>query len=432
MLWHAIAPSRRYTKASHDVVRHPRLCSDAKVLILYVQGLPDGGTDLALSEHARKLDIKGRAYQRAKEQLLLCGFVHERRIMGERGRWVTQQVFSNVPLADSEVSPLWCDAGAGVGAGAGAGADGGVGVGVGVCVAPASPSARFPTVGQPGPRTVGHQLPVDEEREKNSSRPPTETPCVAAGMESLTAEEAEAERVLLSLRHVSRGLHLGVAEARVLVAQAVEWLRRGVSVGELRRVLSSDLPEGGVRSAVGFLRHRLAQKMPEAAVPAAREVQPMPMPMPEMGELGEGREPDTEPEPSVFDAALPPAVPRYVPPLVTCPGPGPEHVFRAMAGETECPDCRQAAAWARWAEHRIADLGGDADGWQAQEQLSGWRGRLAAATAAAAARQEQAETSRAGAETSRAGADMPVPGGEQVAAGHGIGLSPGGASRVSP
>ncbi|MFI9057050.1 hypothetical protein ACIGXQ_21380 [Streptomyces anulatus] len=396
MLWHAIAPSRRYTKASHDVVRHPRLSSDAKVLILYVQGLPDGGTDLALSEHARKLDIKGRAYQRAKEQLLLCGFVHERRVVGERGRWVTQQVFSNVPLADAEVSPLWCNAGLGVAPSPGA----------------PSPSARFPTVGQPGPRTVGHQLPVEEEREKNSSRPPTEAPCVAAGLESLTAEEVRAERVLLSLRHVSRGLHLGVAEARVLVGQAVEWLRRGVSAGELRRVLSSDLPEGGVRSAVGFLRHRLAEKMPEATVPAAREVQPkqkhepmpMPMPMP-------------MPEPSASDAASPPAVPRYVPPLVTCPGPGPEHVFRAMAGETECPDCRQAAAWARWAEHRIAGLGGDADGWQAQEQLSGWRGRLAAATAAAAARQEQER-----AEMSRAGADMPVPGGEQVAAGHGIGI----------
>ncbi|MFJ9184772.1 hypothetical protein ACIRQO_17135 [Streptomyces anulatus] len=385
MLWHAIAPSRRYTKASHDVVRHPRLSSDAKVLILYVQGLPDGGTDLALSEHARKLDIKGRAYQRAKEQLLLCGFVHERRVVGERGRWVTQQVFSNVPLADAEVSPLWCDAG--------------VGVGVGSGVAP-SPSARFPTVGQPGPRTVGHQLPVDEEREKNYARPPTEGPRVEAVLESLTAEEVQAERVLLSLRHVSRGLHLGVAEARVLVGQAVEWLRRGVSVGELRRVLSSDLPEGGVRSAVGFLRHRLAEKMPEATVPAAREVQPMSMQEP-------------EPEPAASDTAPPPAVPRYVPPLVTCPGPGPEHVFRAMAGETECPDCRQAAAWARWAEHRIADLGGDADGRQAQEQLSGWRGRLAAATAAAAARQELA------------GADMPVPGGEQVAAGHGAGIGNG-------
>lgn len=391
MLWHAIAPSRRYTKASHDVVRHPRLSSDAKVLILYVQGLPDGGTDLALSEHARKLDIKGRAYQRAKEQLLLCGFVHERRVVGERGRWVTQQVFSNVPLADAEVSPLWCGAGLGV--------------------AP-SPSARFPTVGQPGPRTVGHQLPVDEEREKNSSHPSTETPFVAAVLESLTAEEVEAERVLLSLRHVSRALHLGVAEARVLVGQAVEWLRRGVSVGELRRVLSSDLPEGGVRSAVGFLRHRLAEKMPEATIPAAREVQPMPMPKPIPEK---GQEPVPEPEPAASDTAPPPAVPRYVPPLVTCPGPGPEHVFRAMAGETECPDCRQAAAWARWAEHRIADLGGDADGWQAQEQLSGWRGRLAAATAAAAARQERAEMSQGG-------ADMTVPGGEQVAAGHGIGI----------
>ncbi|MFD8709128.1 hypothetical protein ACFV07_01470, partial [Streptomyces anulatus] len=195
---------------------------------------------------------------------------------------------------------------------------------------------------------------------------------------------------------MSRGLHLGVAEARVLVGQAVEWLRRGVSAGELRRVLSSDLPEGGVRSAVGFLRHRLAEKMPEATVPAAREVQPtqkptqkhesMPMPMPMLvSELASESAPEQDPEPSASDAAPPPAVPRYVPPLVTCPGPGPEHVFRAMAGETECPDCRQAAAWARWAEHRIADLGGDADGWKAQEQLSGWRGRLAAATAAAAA-----------------------------------------------
>ncbi|MEU2572125.1 hypothetical protein ACIP3B_03540 [Streptomyces anulatus] len=163
-----------------------------------------------------------------------------------------------------------------------------------------------------------------------------------------------------------------------------------------------------MRSAVGFLRHRLAEKMPEASV-SAREVQPKSKQAPEQA-----------PEPSASDVAPPPAVPRYVPPLVTCPGPGPEHVFRAMAGEAECPDCRQAAAWARWAEHRIADLGGDADGWQAQEQLSGWRGRLAAATAAAAARQERAEMSRAG-----TGADMPVPGGEQVAAGHGIGIGHG-------
>lgn len=362
MLWHAIAPSRRYTKASHDVVRHPRLCSDAKVLILYVQGLPDGCTDLALSEHARKLGIRGRAFQRAKEQLVLCGFVHERRVCGERGRWATQQLFANVPLAEAEVVAVWCDAG----------------VGVGVA---SSPSARFPTVGRLGSRTVGHQLPVDEERAKNTSHPPTEPPDIEAVTEAvteavadaasvlgpLTAEEAYAEQVLLSLRHASHGLRLGVAEARSLVAQAVEWLRRGVSGGELRRVLSSNLPQDGVRCAVGFLRHRLEQKMPEAAAPVLA-VEPV--------------RPPSEPTPPP-----PPAVPRYVAPLVTCAGPGTEHVFRAMGEETECPDCQQAAAWARWAERRAADLGVDladdaAAAVEAGRDPDGWRGRLAAAAAA--------------------------------------------------
>ncbi|MGW6284305.1 hypothetical protein [Streptomyces sp. NPDC055107] len=366
MLWHAIAPSRRYTKASHDVVRHPRLCSDAKVLILYVQGLPDGCTDLALSEHARKLGIRGRAFQRAKEQLVLCGFVHERRVCGERGRWATQQLFANVPLAEAEVVAVWCDAGVG----------GGVGGGVA-----SSPSARFPTVGRPGSRTVGHQLPVEEERAKNTSHPPTEPPDIEAVTEAvteavadaasvlgpLTAEEADAERVLLSLRHASHGLRLGVAEARSLVAQAVEWLRRGVSGGELRRVLSSNLPQDGVRCAVGFLRHRLEQKMPEAAAPVLA-VEPV--------------RPPSEPTPPP-----PPAVPRYVAPLVTCAGPGTEHVFRAMGEETECPDCQQAAAWARWAERRAADLGVDladdaAAAVEAGRDPDGWRGRLAAAAAA--------------------------------------------------
>ncbi|MFJ9109608.1 hypothetical protein [Streptomyces sp. NPDC102283] len=388
MLWHAIAPSRRYTKASHDVVRHPRLCSDAKVLILYVQGLPDGCTDLALSEHARKLGIRGRAFQRAKEQLVLCGFVHERRVCGERGRWSTQQLFANVPLAEAEVVAVWCDAGVG----------GGVSGGV-----VSSPSARFPTVGQPGSRTVGHQLPVDEERAKNTSHPPTEAPETEADLVPRSPEAVEAEGVLLSLRHASAQLRLGVPQARSLVAQAVEWLRRGVSGGEMRRVLSSNLPQGGVRSAVGFLRHRLELMMPEP-LPAAPGIEP---------EAGSQFSPPLPPAPLL---PPPPAAPRYVAPLVTCAGPGTEHVFRAMAEETECSDCRQAAAWARWAEHRIADLGGDADDWQAQaqaqaqEQLGGWRGRLAAATAAAAARQ---------AEGPKADADVPVPGGEQVAAGHG-------------
>ncbi|MEU8700861.1 hypothetical protein AB0C61_24990 [Streptomyces sp. NPDC048680] len=61
MLWHAISPSYGYVKASHDVIRHPRLDSDAKILITYVQGLPPGRAGKSLSEHAKRIGITGRA-----------------------------------------------------------------------------------------------------------------------------------------------------------------------------------------------------------------------------------------------------------------------------------------------------------------------------------------------------------------------------------
>ncbi|MEW9509770.1 hypothetical protein [Streptomyces bacillaris] len=370
MLRHAIAPVRRYTKVSHDVMRHPRLGSDAKVLIAYVQGLPDERAGKALSELAREVGITGRKFQIAKGQLVVNGFVHEWRVVGERGRWATQQLFSNVPLSDDEARAVWREAGA---------------------EAEPSPSERSPTVGQPGPRSAGHQLPVDEERVENSSRPPTEAgvevPARARGLGELMGEEAVVERVLLSLRDVRADLRLGVVEARALVAQAVEWLQRGVSGVELRRVLSSDLPPGRVRSAVGFLRHRLEHKMPEA--PRSRE------------QRGEGAAAPSESSSAAADSAsgadtgaeagaeaeAGTATPYVPPPLVTCEGPGTEHVFRSWGGEELCPDCQQAAAWARWAERRAADLGVDlaeeaAAAVEAGRDPNGWRGRLAAAAAA--------------------------------------------------
>ncbi|MEU3204745.1 hypothetical protein ABZ702_12895 [Streptomyces cyaneofuscatus] len=356
MLWHAIAPVRRYTKVSHDVMRHPRLNSDAKVLISYVQGLPEGEqSDRPLSEHAREVGIKGRRYQTAKEQLVVNGFVHEHKAPGARGLWATHQLFSNVPLSDADALVVWREAG--VGADAGGGTE-------------PAPSAQLPTVGQPRARSVGHQLPVDEELGENSFRPPTQAAHSEAALEELSPEEVEVERVLLSLRECRRDLRLGVAEARSLIAPAVEWLRRGVSGAELREVLSSGLPAGRVRSAVGFLRHRLVQKMPEAPT-LEREPEPAPAASPE---------PDPEQSP-------PPPPPAVVAPLVTCEGPGNEHVFRAYGGATLCPDCQQAAAWARWAERRAADLGVDlaedaAKAVEAGRDPDGWRSRLAAAAAA--------------------------------------------------
>ncbi|MFF8915864.1 hypothetical protein ACF08M_21685 [Streptomyces sp. NPDC015032] len=301
MLWHAIAPSRRYTKASHDVVRHPRLSSDAKILLLYVQGLPEAQADKALSEHAKKLGITGRAYQRAKGQLITNGFVHEWKRQGERGFWVTDQLFANVPLTDDEarvVRESWVGA---------ASAD--------------RPGARVPVVGQPGVRPVGGYEPVDEERGENYSHPPSEGTEAREESEqrsAVRAEVGEGEQVLLSLRHTNPQLHLGVREARGLAELAGEWIRRGVGSADLRRALSCELPRDGVRSAVGFLRHRLVQKLPAPAAPTP-----------------------------------PPVVARPVRPFIVCEGEGSEHVFRPLADETMCGPCAREANQAYWAARRI-------------------------------------------------------------------------------
>lgn len=129
---------------------------------------------------------------------------------------------------------------------------------------------------------------------------------------------------------------------------------------------------------MGFLGHRLVQKMPEA---------------PEGEKPPVGAEARAEEAPPSDLPAAPPA-PPYVPPLVTCQGPGNEHVFRAYSEETECPDCQQAAAYARWAERRAADLGIDlaedaAKAVEAGRDPDGWRSRLAAAAAAAGGGDEQ-------------------------------------------
>ncbi|MGW8885083.1 hypothetical protein [Streptomyces sp. NPDC055749] len=293
MLRHVIAPVRCYTKSAHDVLRHKRLNSDAKILLLHVQGLRDEDADKALSELARDVGITGAAFKAAKKLLVMHGFVHDIKECAQGGRWVTVQFYSNVPLTREDVARLRADASA-------------------------SPGVPDPAVGEPDGRAVGGQLPVDKERDKNTPHPPPEVEAEAeAEVEAdASTEVVEGERVLLSLRHDRRELHLGVREARGLAGAAAEWLRQGVSAADLRRALVSGLPEGGVRSAVGFLRHRLVHKLPEAAAPRA------------------------EPRP-----------PEPVPEFVVCAGPGDEHVFRSVRGETHCGPCgreEMRAVWAAW------------------------------------------------------------------------------------
>ncbi|MFB8138621.1 hypothetical protein [Streptomyces parvus] len=353
MLSHVIPPPRGYTKASNSLVRHPRIGSDAKILVLYIQGLPEEDRDKPLSEHARALRMTGRAYQKAKADLVTYGYVHEKREHLSNGWWRTVQVFSNEPLTDDQAARLR----------AGVPADGYENTGgSAVLDAWSAPTAHFPTVGQPTPRWVGGLLPADKEQGEDSSRPPTEAAepektaeepvaAVAAAEVEEAGEEPQApsqeelvlaERVLLSLKHQARQLTLGVREARKLAGLAAEWLRRGVSAGDLRLALSSALPAEGVRTAFGFLAHRLVEKLP---------------PRPE--EVAES----TSPPPS---SSLPL-------PLIACDGPGEEHLFRPHdSWVTTCGPCHREQQRAYW-----ADLMARAEADPAPPQPS-WRERVAA------------------------------------------------------
>lgn len=194
-----------------------------------------------------------------------------------------------------------------------------------------------------------------------------------------TGQLAKAERLLLSLRHTRRDLLLGVREARALAVEAVKWLEGGLPEGDLRQALLADPPEGGVRSAVGFLRHRLIQKCPVIPV-----IQGTPLPTP-------------PPPPPVRE-------------LIACAGPGEEHVFRPLGDEPECADCRRATAYASWMV--------DTDTYEFPEDMT-WRQRVAAVRKADALRAGPAprgDSPQAGSLQGDAGDD-----GQMVAAGGGQG-----------
>ncbi|MGW2276579.1 hypothetical protein [Streptomyces sp. NPDC001770] len=202
-------------------------------------------------------------------------------------------------------------------------------------------------------------------------------------VEEWGAEEVAAERVLLSLGRVSGQLRLGVQEARQMVDLAAEWMRRGVSAAELKRALVTLLPEAGVHSPPGFVRKRLVIKMPApleyfaagtgaVAVDASRPQGVRPQDVRPQGV-------DEEPP--------------YVPPLplVTCEGPGDEHVFRAGSGEVLCGQCRSAEAWAAWAAHREAAARARGEDGLAGDGKGGWRDVLAGAVAPPGTEHDPAE-----------------------------------------
>lgn len=240
MLTHVIAPQRFFLQVPHEIVRHPRLGSDAKALLIYGLSLPRGAAG-SLRRWADQVRLKSAAFTRAKRQLLDEGYLHEWREQGDGGRWATVQLVTNVPLSREEAERARRDAAAGRPPDPAS--------------PPVPPSTAKPVVGRPGSRRDGCSL------KKNVGNIPKPTgPATAAaepGGEDVDGELVRQGAAVLA----SLGVRLGEGDVDALAPLAARWLARDPSPERLRRALTDALP-GFVFSPAGFVKRRLVRTMP--------------------------------------------------------------------------------------------------------------------------------------------------------------------------
>lgn len=259
MLRHAISPARFYSQVPNEIIRHPRLSSDAVRLLTWALSLPDEALE-PLSKTAERASIGKSAFTRAKRLLAAEGFLHEWRRQAAGGRWVTEQMISNVPLTPAEAE---------------AARDG-------------RPSVQSPATGEPNRRAVGRSL---KKTEKKTHNPPTPAPApgdepeatadkapAAAGREgesSSTTTQTPACTVppplvergglaLAAVAHDEPRLGLSGRDVTALAPVAGEWFQRGGGMPDLREALTSGLPDV-VHSPAALVRNRLLRKMPVEA-----------------------------------------------------------------------------------------------------------------------------------------------------------------------
>ncbi|MEU7016961.1 hypothetical protein [Streptomyces sp. NPDC046385] len=238
-----IAPSRGFTQFSHELIRHPRLSSDAVRLLTWQLSLPEGARE-SLSRSAERARIGACAFTRAKRQLKEEGFIHERRVQGAGGRWVTQQLVSNVPLSEGQAAKL---------------------LGKSAASVQVAPSPRIPAVGAPGARAAdGH--PGKDHGENTSDRPPASEAAAAPAPD--VPEEARALVGVLpllspALRHIPPGMR------EELVRLAAGWLDAGHTSAAVHEHILRGLPAAGtpVQRPGGLVRYLLRDMPP---VPESR------------------------------------------------------------------------------------------------------------------------------------------------------------------
>ncbi|MFH9573507.1 hypothetical protein [Streptomyces sp. NPDC017230] len=320
---HFIAPPRAFTQFSHDLIRHPRLTSDAVRLLTWQLSLPPG-TRESLSRTAERARIGGCAFTRAKRQLKDEGFVHERRLQGPGGLWITQQLVSSVPLSDAEAVKLLAQMPVG---------PAGTTTTERVTPPQPAPGRRSPAVGEPTPpRTDGYPL---QDHEGNTSNQPPRPPAPPEAEAQAPEPDGDApsEPHLTAARTLVDALpalspdlhHIPRAMRPELTRLTACWLAAGHPLTAVRTHILRGLPDDGtpVHRPGGLLRHLL------------RDVPPPPPPQPQHATT-------TSPHANDRPAQHPPG-PHLSSRLTgtrECAG---DHVqpllFRPVGDETHCPRC---------------------------------------------------------------------------------------------
>ncbi|MGW8764240.1 hypothetical protein ACWGN5_17220 [Streptomyces sp. NPDC055815] len=243
---HLNAPSRGFTQFSHDIIRHPRLSSDAVRILTWQLSLPQGARE-CLSRTAERARIGATAFGHAKRQLREEGFVHERRVQGAGGRWSTQRLVSSSPLTEDQAIKILARAS--------------------VASSQVVPSPRKPTVGGPtAPSTDGHPK---KDPQGNTSHPPAEA--------SDSPRLADARALVGALPALSPALrHIPPGMRDELARLAARWLDAGHSSLDVHEHILRGLPGDGtsVHRPGGLVRYLLRdvprRELPSLTVPSPR------------------------------------------------------------------------------------------------------------------------------------------------------------------
>ncbi|MER6097112.1 hypothetical protein ABT154_14900 [Streptomyces sp. NPDC001728] len=249
---HFNAPSRAFSQFSHELIRHPRLSSDAVRLLTWQLSLPRGARE-SLSRTAERARIGACAFGRAKRQLKEEGFVHERRVQVAGGLRVTQQLVSSTPLTTDQAVKLLARGP--------------------VVSSQVAPSPRKPAAGEPTPpSTDGHP---EKDRVEDTSNLPleaAEAPEVGevadAVGESPRLEEARALIGALPLLSATlRSIPPGMRDE--LARLAARWLDTGHSSTDVHEHILRGLPGSTtpVHRPGGLVRYLLRDVPPRSLPP---------------------------------------------------------------------------------------------------------------------------------------------------------------------